>query len=208
MADFLVGPDVATIEERLRRVLETGRPLIFTEQSCRLRTDPGRERVVSVSAFRMRDSSSGDVLGVTQMVEDVTDRHRAQHRLAVLNRASARIGTTLDVAQTARELAEVAVPDLADAVSVDLLEPVTRGQDPTRGTYVPVHRTAVRSVVAEGLDVMYPVGEVFRFAPGTPQAQCLAEQQPILESDLGRSTGWYIQDPERSEQALRLGATR
>ncbi|MGW7555280.1 SpoIIE family protein phosphatase [Streptomyces rimosus] len=206
MEDFLIGPDVATIEERLRRVLETGRPLIFTEQSCRLRIDPGRERVVSVSAFRMRDSSSGEVLGVTQMVEDVTDRHRAQHRLAVLNRASARIGTTLDVAQTARELAEVAVPDLADAVSVDLLEPVTRGQDPTRGTDVPVHRTAVRSVVAAGLDVMYPVGEVFRFAPGTPQAQCLVEQQPILEPDLAHSTGWHIQDPERSEQALRLGA--
>ncbi|MFI2240797.1 SpoIIE family protein phosphatase [Streptomyces chrestomyceticus] len=205
MEDFLIGPDAATIEERLRRVLETGQPLIFTEQSCRLRADPGHERVVSVSAFRMRNAS-GAVLGVTQMVEDVTDRHRAQHRLAVLNRASARIGTTLDVSQTARELAEVAVPDLADAVSVDLLEPVTRGQDPTRGTYVPVHRTAVRSVVPEGLDVMYPVGEVFRFAPGTPQARCLTARQPILEPELADSHGWYIQDPERSERALRLGA--
>lgn len=205
MEDFLIGPDVATIEERLRRVLRTGEPLIFTEQPCRLRLDPGHERVVSVSAFRMQDRS-GAVLGVTQLVEDVTDRHRAQRRLAVLNRASARIGTTLDVDRTAGELAEVAVPDLADAVSVDLLEPVVHGQDPARGTPVAVCRAAVRSVVAEALEVMYPVGEEFRFAPGTPQARCLAEREPVLEPDLTGSTGWHVQDPERSEAALRLGA--
>ncbi|MFH9421890.1 SpoIIE family protein phosphatase [Streptomyces sp. NPDC017529] len=205
MEDFLIGPDVATIEERLRRVLRTGEPLIFTEQPCRLRLDPGHERVVSVSAFRMQDRS-GAVLGVTQLVEDVTDRHRAQRRLAVLNRASARIGTTLDVDQTAGELAEVAVPDLADAVSVDLLEPVVHGQDPTRGTPVAVCRAAVRSVVAEALEVMYPVGEEFRFEPGTPQARCLAEREPVLEPDLTGSTGWHVQDPERSKAALRLGA--
>ncbi|MEU2793558.1 SpoIIE family protein phosphatase [Streptomyces sp. NPDC007100] len=205
MEDFLIGPDVATIEERLRRVLRTGEPLIFTEQPCRLRLDPGHERVVSVSAFRMQDRS-GTVLGVTQLVEDVTDRHRAQRRLAVLNRASARIGTTLDVDQTAGELAEVAVPDLADAVSVDLLEPVVHGQDPARGTPVGVCRAAVRSVVTAALEVMYPVGEAFRFEAGTPQARCLAERQPVLEPDLTGSTGWHVQDPERSKAALRLGA--
>lgn len=76
IGDFLIAPDADTVERHLRGVLETGRPLIFTEQSCRLLSDPGQERVVSVSAFRMEDPS-GRVLGVTQMVQDVTDRHRA-----------------------------------------------------------------------------------------------------------------------------------
>ncbi|KJY45106.1 protein phosphatase, partial [Streptomyces sp. NRRL S-444] len=212
IGDFLIGPDVEIIESRLRRVLATGaplifteQPLIFTEQPCRLRSDPDHERVVSVSAFRMEDPSGG-ILGVTQLVEDVTDRYRARRRLALLNRASARIGTTLDLAQTTRELAEVAVPDLADAVSVDLLESVAQGDETAEEAGGPVRRMAVQSVVADALRVMYSAGEVFHFDPRTPQARCLAKQQPILEPVLQSSLGWYFQDPERTRRALDLDA--
>ncbi|MFF5808946.1 SpoIIE family protein phosphatase [Streptomyces sp. NPDC012746] len=205
IGEFLIGPDLETIETRLRRVLATGAPLIFTEQPCRLRSDPDHERVVSVSAFRMEDPSGG-ILGVTQLVEDVTDRYRARRRLALLNRASARIGTTLDLGQTTRELADVAVPDLADAVSVDLLESVARGDESADDSSGPVRRMAVQSVVAEALRVMYSAGEVFHFDPRTPQARCLAEQQPILEPVLRSSPGWYFQDPERTRRALVLRA--
>src|SRR5207302_1995609 len=38
---------------------------------------------------------------------------------ALVNRASVRVGTTLDMAQTARELTEVAVPDFADVAVVE-----------------------------------------------------------------------------------------
>ncbi|WP_431677236.1 SpoIIE family protein phosphatase [Kitasatospora sp. KL5] len=204
IGDFLIGSDMETVEERLRRVLETGEPLIFTEQPCRVRRDPDRERMVAISAFRMQDPS-GRVLGVTEMVEDVTDRHRARRRLSLLNRASTRIGTTLDVAQTARELADVAVPDLADAVAVDLLEPVIRGEEPTRASG-PMRRAAVQAVVPGALEVMYPVGEVFSFDRRTPQAKCLIEQLPVVEYELESSPGWYFQDPERSRRAVALGA--
>ncbi|MGW0753428.1 SpoIIE family protein phosphatase [Streptomyces sp. NPDC002587] len=205
IGDFLIGPDLETIETRLRQVLATGAPLIFTEQPCRLWSDPGRERVVSVSAFRMEDPS-GTILGVTQLVEDVTDRYRARRRLALLNRASVRIGTTLDLGQTTRELADVAVPDLADAVSVDLLESVARGEEAAEEAGGLVHRMAVHSVMGEALQVMYSAGEVFHFDPRTPQARCLTEQQPILEPVLQSSPGWYFRDPERIRRALGLGA--
>ncbi|MGW6686258.1 SpoIIE family protein phosphatase [Streptomyces sp. NPDC054961] len=205
IGDFLIGPDVEIIETRLRRVLRTGEPLIFTEQPCRLRSDPGHERVVSVSAFRMQDSSA-EILGVTQLVEDVTDRYRARRRLALLNRASARIGTTLDLGRTTRELADVAVPDLADAVSVDLLEPVAGGEEAAGQAGGLVRRMAVHSVDAEALQVMHPTGAVFDFDPRTPQARCLAEQQPILEPVLHTSPGWYFQDAERTRRAFGLGA--
>ncbi|MFE2476989.1 SpoIIE family protein phosphatase [Streptomyces sp. NPDC059389] len=205
IGDFLIGPDVKTIETRLRRVLETGAPLIFTEQPCRLRSDPDHERVVSVSAFRMQDPS-GAILGVTQLVEDVTDRYRARRRLALLNRASTSIGTTLDIGRTTRELADAAVPDLADAVSVDLLESVARGEEPARETGGPVRRMAVHSVVTEALRVMHAAGELFQFDPRTPQARCLAEQSSILEPVLRTSPGWYFRDQERRRRALGLEA--
>ncbi|MFF4951463.1 SpoIIE family protein phosphatase [Streptomyces chattanoogensis] len=202
--DFVIDRDAQTVESRLRRVVETGEPLIFTEQPCRLRHDPDRELIVSVSAFRMQDSS-GRTLGVTQMVEDVTDRFRARRRLALLNEAGARIGTTLDVERTARELAEVAVPDLADCASVDLLESVTRGEEPGQEALAPLRRTAVRSVAPEAPPVMYPVGHTMHYPPEAPQARCLAERRPVLEPVLEFSPGWSSLDPDKVERVLELG---
>ncbi|MET7621550.1 SpoIIE family protein phosphatase [Streptomyces sp. NPDC005408] len=203
-SDFLIQQDTDTVERQLREVLETGRSSIFTEQPCRLRRDPGRELVVSVSAFRMQDSS-GRILGVTQTVEDVTDRYRARRRLALLNEASARIGTTLDVAKTARELAEVAVPHLADCVSVDLLEPVTRGEEPVQEMFGPVRRTAIDSILPEAAEVMYPVGDMIHVPAESVQARCLAERRPVLDAHLEGLSGWLSRDPERAERALSLG---
>ncbi|MFE0186892.1 SpoIIE family protein phosphatase [Streptomyces sp. NPDC059008] len=202
--DFVIGRDAETVEAKLRRVLETGEPLIFTEQPCHLRHDPDRELVVSVSAFRMQDSA-GRILGVTQMVEDVTDRYRARRRLALLNEAGAGIGTTLDVERTARELAEVAVPELADCVSVDLLESVTRGEEPGREEAARMVRAAVRSISPEAPPVMYPVGHAMHFPSDAPQARCLAERTPVLEPVLEFSPGWSSLDPDKVERVLELG---
>jgi len=176
-SEFMVDEDAGPAEERVRHVLETGEPLIFTEQSARARHDPGRDRIVSVSAFRMEDPS-GRVLGVAETIEDVTDRHRAQRRLALLNEASARIGTSLDVTQTARELAEVAVHGLADYCSVDLLKPVTLGDEPPPDATGPLLRVALSPPEHR---VPYQEGEVVPLLPESPQARCLAERRPILD---------------------------
>ncbi|WP_050986855.1 SpoIIE family protein phosphatase [Streptomyces somaliensis] len=180
--DFLVAPDARIAERGLRSVLETGRPLIFIEQPCRLLTDPpGRERFVAVSAFRMQDPA-GEVLGVTQFVEDVTERERARRRLALLNDASGRIGTTLDVVRTAQELARVAVPGLADCVAVDLLEPVVQGGEPGPAGSARLHRAAL-SCVSERPPpaARRPDGEVV-FAPDPVQERCLRQRLPVLET--------------------------
>ncbi|WP_149179733.1 SpoIIE family protein phosphatase [Streptomyces sp. TRM49041] len=204
--DFLIQLDTDTVERQLRDVLETGRSSIATELPCRLNRDPGRELVVSVSGFRMEDPS-GRILGVTQTIEDVTERYKARRRLALLNEAGARIGTTLDVARTARELAEVAAPELADYVSVDLLAPVIRGAEPVQEMPGPLCRTAVRGPLpdeAEGADVMYPVGHTIHVPAESLQARCLAERRPLLDGRLGETAGWFL-DPERTERALHLG---
>lgn len=181
IGDFLVREDADLVEDRLRKVLETGTPLIFTEQSCRLLSAPAEERYVAVSAFRMQDSAD-KVLGVTLMVEDVTDRYRAQRRLALLSTAGTEIGTTLDVATTADELAAAAVPRLADCASVDLLEQVSRGEEPVAdGSGGAVRRTALHSVVPKTDLPMFPVGSLNVFPADSVQARCLATRRPVLE---------------------------
>ncbi len=202
--DFLIPPDAETVEAQLREVLETGKSSIFAEQPCRLRRNPTQELRVSISVFRMVDSA-GRVLGVTQTVEDVTDHYRARRRLALLNEAGARIGTTLDVSTTARELAEAAVPGVADCVSVDLLEPVTAGEEPAAGTVGPLRRMALHSVAPEALRVMYREGQTIRFPPEAPHTQCLAERRPIIDSDLDSRLGWMAKDYEKVERTLGLG---
>ncbi|MFG3496416.1 SpoIIE family protein phosphatase [Streptomyces sp. NPDC047928] len=204
IGDFLIQQDTDSVERQMREVLETGRSSIATELPCRLNRDPGRELVVSVSAFRMEDPS-GRILGVTQTIEDVTERYRARRRLALLSEAGARIGTTLDVARTARELADVASPDIADCVSVDLLEPVLRGEEPVQEVLGPLCRTAVRSTLHDDADVMYPVGHTTHVPADSLQGRCLAERRPLLDAGLEGASRWLAMDPERTERALDLG---
>lgn len=199
--EFLVDEDAGPAEERVRHVLETGEPLIFVEQSARTRHDPRRERFVSVSAFRMEDPS-GRILGVAETIEDVTERHRAQRRLTLLNEASARIGTSLDVTQTARELAEVAVQGLADYCSVDLLEPVTLGDEPSPGVVEPLVRVALQPPERR---VPFQEGEMVLLLPESSQARCLTERRPILEPSLALRPEWYAMDRRRIEMASGLG---
>jgi serine phosphatase RsbU (regulator of sigma subunit) len=54
----------------------------------------------------------------------------ARERLALLSEASSRVGSTLDSARTAEELAEVAVHRFADHATVDLFESVLQGEEP------------------------------------------------------------------------------
>ena len=69
------------------------------------------------------------------------EANAAQERLALLNEASTRIGTTLDLQRTAEELVEVVLPRFADFVTVDLLESVMRGDEPTKRRCRPAGRS-------------------------------------------------------------------
>ncbi|CAM5558505.1 hypothetical protein SALBM217S_09392 [Streptomyces griseoloalbus] len=79
---------------------------------------------------------AGRVRGVCVTAHDFTEQFRARERLQLVNEASMRIGTTLDVTRTAQELADVCVPSLADFVSVELLDPEEGAGEPA-GPAVP-----------------------------------------------------------------------
>ncbi|MFF3911613.1 SpoIIE family protein phosphatase [Streptomyces sp. NPDC001848] len=120
--------DIDTIESALHQVLATGTPLLDQYHVGRTPADPDHDHAWSLSFYRLEDPG-GRVLGAATSVVDVTERHRAateadraRRRLALIADASARVGNTLEVEQTARELAEVASPELADVVAVDVLD--------------------------------------------------------------------------------------
>ncbi|MFJ5220552.1 SpoIIE family protein phosphatase [Streptomyces sp. NPDC088354] len=110
----------------------------------------------------------------------------ARLRLELLSDAALRIGTTLDVARTAAELCEAAVPRFADRVTVDLLAPVVRGGTPdTADTTAPVLcRVADAGTGATGPPaVPGPGAEPYPAAPDGPQARALAGDGPVRAGD-------------------------
>ncbi|MEV5904405.1 SpoIIE family protein phosphatase [Streptomyces sp. NPDC052127] len=132
LAEVQPGLNSEAIEAQMRRVLATGEPVLGYELVGRVRAAPHRETAHMLSFTRLNDEH-GAPMGVYYTVVDMTERHRARQRLALLDRAGRRIGRSLDIARTAQELADVAVPGFADLVTVDLLEPVLRGAEPSPG---------------------------------------------------------------------------
>ncbi|MFJ9833248.1 SpoIIE family protein phosphatase [Streptomyces sp. NPDC101169] len=128
LRDMLPFLDVGTVESCLRQVLATGLPLLDQYHVGLPPSDPEQEHAWSLSFYRLEDPG-GRVLGAAASVVDVTERHhaaaeadRARRRLALIAESSTRVGTSLEVEQTARELADITTPVLADVVAVDVLD--------------------------------------------------------------------------------------
>ncbi|WP_046495326.1 SpoIIE family protein phosphatase [Streptomyces odonnellii] len=147
-ADFLpFDSEVDKVRQAMTRVRDTGKPQ-YLENYIRV---PGetRKHAWSNYMYPLQDEN-GCVRGVAITAHDITAQHWAHKRLQMLNAAGAHIGSTLDVAQTAQELADVAIPEFADFVSVDLLESVVRGEEPTPGSIsgsIAFRRIAMKSVL-------------------------------------------------------------
>ncbi|MFJ7176327.1 SpoIIE family protein phosphatase [Streptomyces massasporeus] len=123
----------------------------------------------------------------------------ARRRLELLSEASSRIGTTLDVRRTAEELAETAVPGLADFVTIDLPDAVLRGEE-SADPLADLRRTVVHGI-HQGMPFT-PPGKRIAFGPTTPQLRCLSSGEAVLEPDLKAAAGWLAQDAEHTERLL------
>ena len=115
-----------------------------------------------------------------------------RERLALLNEASERIGTSLDLEATCAELARFAVPRFADLASVEILPPealptgLTLASGPLRA-----QRTALEAVQALrlGPESPVPVGEWVRHQPECPTSQCLESGRILLDNGRSGSNG-------------------
>ncbi|MFG2138967.1 SpoIIE family protein phosphatase [Streptomyces sp. NPDC048650] len=206
--EVLPQPEAEAFEERMLRVLRTGSPVMDFEFRSPTYADPRQERAYAASFFVLADPQ-GRRVGIWYMVIDVTERWRAQERLALLNDASARIGSTLDVSRTAQELADVAVPPFADFVAVDLLDSVLRGEEPAPGpvSSTPVMRRCGQQSVHDGCPEAGPaLGEAVQRAPSSLTARCLLEGRALVERvlDPERST-WVAETPERPAVVRAFG---
>lgn len=233
MSDVLPGLEADSIETLMRRVLDTGVPVIDYEYQGWSWADPHRRRAYSTSFFPLTDGE-GVVSGICYMVTDVTDRWKAQQRLALVNDAGASIGSTLDVMRTAQELADFAVPRFADLVLVDLLEPVARPGEPGLWPGDPGHappgssttplsgratvrtsaasarprmRRAAMSSVREGVpEAVCRIGDLVDFVPPPYDARFLVEGEPVLIpvlESLGRLM--TVEQPDRAESIRAFG---
>ncbi|MFE7270975.1 SpoIIE family protein phosphatase [Streptomyces sp. NPDC057623] len=177
LADIQPGLDSSSIESQMRQVLASGVPIVGYEHVGHARSAPLRETAHMMSFTRL-DDGHGHPTGVYYTVEDITDRHRARQRLALLDRAGERIGRTLDITHTAQELADVAVPGLADLVTVDLLESVLGGGEPAAGPLgdtarVPLRRAGQRAGTESVPQAVVAIGEVVTYPAGSPPIRCL-----------------------------------
>ncbi|OYP19416.1 PAS domain S-box protein [Streptomyces sp. FBKL.4005] len=189
-------------ERVMAEVLETGRPVLSFEKRGRPPADPGREHVYAASVFRLEDDD-GRVLGVADVVVDVTERHRARQRLALMAEAGSRIGGSLDVLDTAGELAGLLVPGLADSVAVDLLEPVLAGEEVPHGPGEAgrdLRRAASRTIRTGVSPGAYRVGEVSSYPAAAPAAQVLVDHRPRLVPVVEEDSAWVRADTVRGRR--------
>lgn len=138
--DYLSRPEAERLNTSLKRVLETGESA--TDIQIVGVAPGGKERRHwSINLYRVL-SGAGRTIGVAGLGSDVTRRQiaareaaSARRNLAILNEASARIGNSLDLETTAKELLDVAVPGFCDLASVDLYQGLLTGDEapPGRG---------------------------------------------------------------------------
>jgi serine phosphatase RsbU (regulator of sigma subunit)/anti-sigma regulatory factor (Ser/Thr protein kinase) len=160
--------------QHLHRVTETG-------TAARYDSYVG-DHTWDVEMWPVKDPS-GRVCGVGTVAFDNSEQHWARQRLALLNEAGARIGTTLDVVSTARELTELVVPRLADFISVDLLDSVLKGEEPTAERVeadVVLRRVAHRSAVEGVPEAAVDLGEVDTYPGYSPPARALATGKAVV----------------------------
>jgi serine phosphatase RsbU (regulator of sigma subunit)/anti-sigma regulatory factor (Ser/Thr protein kinase) len=207
LTDLLSTPATESCLAAARMVARTGRPTVWRGDNQL----PGQasSHAIDVNLSPVKDPA-GRVCGVLLVTIDVTEQHLAQQRLALLNEASTRIGRTLDMTRTAEELVEVTVPGFADFVTVDLLESVFRGDEPTSGPIAfnaPLRRMACGSVLEGCPEALVRPGQVSQFSEHSPAARRMTSglllNQPDLQHDHER---WAVSDPERAAHVGRHGA--
>ncbi|MFE7527268.1 SpoIIE family protein phosphatase [Kitasatospora sp. NPDC057542] len=133
---------------------------------------------------------SGRTAGVIVVVLDDPDPAReqlreleqARARLALLDAAAERIGTTLDIGTTGAELAAFVVPRLAEFATVDVLPPQAEPARSGNGAPQRLHRAGARSVPAltAALAALPRPGESIRHREGSAAARSLAGGIAVL----------------------------
>ncbi|MBA2810254.1 SpoIIE family protein phosphatase [Streptomyces sp. KM273126] len=132
-------------------------------------------------------------------LEQAREAHR---RLRLLYDAGMAVGTSLNMAQTARELVGVSVPRFADFATVDLAVSVLRGEEPTPAGSTPLQRVAREGVRDD--DPLDPVGALIPSTLPLPPAR-RSGATALFVAELRASTAWQAAHPEDAGELLDYG---
>ncbi|MEV0381151.1 SpoIIE family protein phosphatase [Nonomuraea sp. NPDC050643] len=202
LTESLPGVHAEAARETMRKVLKDGVPQLDREARWNA---PGHheDRTLSTSLFRL-EGVDGRPLGVCTVAIDIS-HSAARDRLAMLREASVRIGSTLDVKKTAQELADLAVPVLADYVTIDLAESVLPDTEPLQrlaatDVSIPVFRRAGVASIHDGIpESLWPLGQAVFVPPSSPFTEVLSSGRAHFEPVMNTSSGtWLDQDPQRA----------
>jgi PAS domain S-box-containing protein len=172
--------DSALAERTLtEQVMNRGVPLADGHLELNL---AGKRRVLSWSAHPVMEN--GRVLGaLCCFFGDITGQATSLRQAhALLERAGRQIGTTLDIHRTAAELADLAVPGLADRIVIDLLDQVLQGENLSRtgsGT-LQFRRVVICDTSTTRAKVGYKVGDLITMPLTDPVAAAAWRGKPLL----------------------------
>lgn len=188
--DYLPRSEADRVAATLRRVLETGDSITDMHVTGFI---PGSDdrRHWSVNLYRVH-SGTGRPIGIAWLGTDITSRRAAareaaaaRRNLALLNEAGARIGNSLDLETTARELLDVVVPGFCDLATVDLYQGLLAGDETPRALAdgsAELRRVAFASAVSDAPFIGGPapvaVGAVHHYPFNSPCADALRTARP------------------------------
>ncbi|MET9772898.1 SpoIIE family protein phosphatase [Streptomyces sp. NPDC006367] len=188
--DYLPRAEADRVTATLRRVLETGESITDMHVTGFV---PGSDerRHWSVNLYRVH-SGSGRPIGIAWLGTDITARREAareaaaaRRNLALLNEAGARIGNSLDLETTARELLGVVVPGFCDLATVDLYQALLVGDETPPGLpdgSAELRRVAFSSAVSgvpfHGTGERVELGAVHHYPFNSPCADALRTARP------------------------------
>ena len=134
----------------------------------------GEERWVLLKAAAVRDER-GEIDSAVTIIEDVTDAKRMQLRSEFLAQAGATLVSSLDYQQTLRNVAGLAVPELADWCAVDLLD-----EDGVREPVAIAHVDPAQLELAAKLRAYQPE----RVHPESGIGMMLRTGEPVLMAEI------------------------
>ncbi|MGW8761276.1 SpoIIE family protein phosphatase [Streptomyces sp. NPDC055815] len=217
LTEVVPGVNAASLESLMRQVLESGTAVVDARRVGRTPADPDRDHIWSCSYAPLVDRAERRPLGLIASLVDITESQeahieveRARHRFALLAEAGARIGTTLDLKQTAEEAVAFLVPQLADSADVQMLESVLEPDDPAASTRGVLRRLAARFPDPTAPTSLLAPGQTFQIPLDSVYEQVVVHGRPtnLYTSDIPK----LFTDPRteslRTYFATRIGSAR
>ncbi|MFG2334188.1 SpoIIE family protein phosphatase [Streptomyces sp. NPDC048604] len=181
LSDILPGINTSALETLMRQALSRRTAVIDARRIGRTAADPDHDHIWSCSYAPLLDNA-GRPLGLIASLIDITaaerdrvDAERARRNVSLLAEAGARIGSTLDLGQTAEELVQVLVPRLADSADVQLLESILEPDEGGASTRGLLRRLAVRFPDPTAPTAFLAPGQTFQIPLDSVYEQVLNE---------------------------------